>query len=452
MSTSSITPLTISGVSSMSTQWQSVLNRAVSIASIPLTQLQNADTDVLQKKTLLSSMSTVVGKLGDTVANLGKIASGKALAATSSDTSSVTVQNTGAETAAAYTISDVTSIASAASATSTGFTSGAQVSTAGSMRLTFGGDGVDYQHDFTLTDNTVTGLRDKINSLQLGVTATVLTSGTKSYLSLAADDTGAVKNFSLVDAPAGAATELLTTKNLGSNAVFKINGIDVDRASNTVNDVVPGVSFTMLAKPSSSVKLTVDSNASSLSDAITSFVSSYNAMMDSVGAQVGQGAGLLSGSTVVREVQQDMRALASYRTDGAVKSLWDMGLEFDSSGKLSFDSTRFSALSATQVQGAIDFYGSETTGFGGLSQKFASLTDSLNGTIKLEQDGLSQTDKSLQSQISTLQDRINAMQASLSTKLQLADSLLASLESQKTMLTANVDSLNYVMYGKQTSA
>ena len=94
-----ITPLTITGVSSLSSQLQTVLNRAVSIASLPLQQLQNQDADILSKKTLLSGFSDAALTLGNAVTKLGQIASGKALAATSSDTSKVTVQNTGATNA-----------------------------------------------------------------------------------------------------------------------------------------------------------------------------------------------------------------------------------------------------------------------------------------------------------------------------------------------------------------
>ena len=174
-------------------------------------------------------------------------------------------------------------------------------------------------------------------------------------------------------------------------------------------------------------------------------------MADQVQGQVGQAAGLLSGDFVVRDIQENMRSLAGYQADGAVKSLWEMGLEFDSTGKLSFDTTRFNSLSDSQVAGALTFFGSETTGFGALAKKFTALTDPISGTIQLEQNGFAETDKNLQSQITVLEDRVNALQQSVASRLQMADALLAGLESQQTMLTASVQSLNYVLYGKQVS-
>jgi len=81
----SITPLTFTGISQYSTDFQTILNRAVQIAQIPVQQLQNKDSDVLQRKTLLGGLSTAVSGLSDALGALGKIGAGQALAASSSD-------------------------------------------------------------------------------------------------------------------------------------------------------------------------------------------------------------------------------------------------------------------------------------------------------------------------------------------------------------------------------
>ena len=54
-----ITPLTFSGISSYSTDFQTVLERAVKIASLPLKLLQNENADVLGRKTQLASLGGV---------------------------------------------------------------------------------------------------------------------------------------------------------------------------------------------------------------------------------------------------------------------------------------------------------------------------------------------------------------------------------------------------------
>ena len=460
MSTSSITPLQMTGVSSMSSNLQQILNRAVSIAQIPLRQLQNKDSDALQEKTLLSGLSSAATSLGTAVKNLTTVAASGSLSASSSDPATVSVQNTGATYAAVHTISNVTSIAASATATSaTGFADSAktQVSANGSMELVFG-TGPNDTYTFTLTNNSLVGLRDKINSLNAGVTADILTTGKGNYLTLTANSTGAVQDLSLIDDPGDsthANTQMLANVSKGSDAVFQFDGISVDRTSNMVNDLVPGLTFNLLEQPAqgASIKLTLASDGSQLSSAIGSFVTAYNAMYDQVQQQVGSNAGLLTGDYAVREIQSDLRALAgSSLSSGSVRSLADIGLTFDTKGHLSFDSNAFNSLSSSQLRDAMTFFSSSSSGgFAAVSQRLTALTDPISGIIKVEENGLDQTDKNLQSQMSTLTDRINAMQSTLSQQLAAADTMIAGLESQQTMLDSSIAALNYSLYGKIVS-
>jgi hypothetical protein len=48
-----------------------------------------------------------------------------------------------------------------------------------------------------------------------------------------------------------------------------------------------------------------------------------------------------------------------------------------------------------------------------------------------------------------LSERIDQMQLSLQLKLQLADALLSTLESQQEILQASFDSVNLALFGKQ---
>jgi flagellar capping protein FliD len=75
-------------------------------------------------------------------------------------------------------------------------------------------------------------------------------------------------------------------------------------------------------------------------------------------------------------------------------------------------------------------------------------SDPITGLIKIEQAGIDTTDKSLQGQITTLTDRINAQQASLSKQLAAADAFEARLESQQKGVTASLQGLSLVLYGK----
>src|SRR5258708_37556831 len=89
-------PPTLSGISKFAGDFQSILTRAVSIAQLPLTQLQNQDSYIIQKETLLASLGSSVAGLGSSLVTLGTLGQNKALVANSSDSSTVSVHATSA--------------------------------------------------------------------------------------------------------------------------------------------------------------------------------------------------------------------------------------------------------------------------------------------------------------------------------------------------------------------
>ena len=444
----SFTPLTFTGVSQFSSDFQTIMDRAVKIAQLPIQALQNRDGDVLHKKTLLGGVSQAVTGLASSLEALGQSATNRALRASSSDASVVSVVNGGATSAASYTINSVTSIAKAASERSlTGYAdSGATpVGSTGSFRLVVG----DEDYDFTLANNTLIGLRDKINSLGAGVTASILTTNDGNYISISANAAGA-KALELRDDPGGSNANLLTSDNQGSDLVFHLNGIEVRQPRNLVNSVVPGLSFTVLKASNTPTQLSLATDRSELASALSSFADSFNTVRGQLNAQVGSSAGLLTGNSLVTQLSGQMRQIAGHRaTDGSIKSLAELGLTFDSKGAVSFDADALDGLTDEQMADAFEFLGNSTSGIVKFAGGLRQFTDPINGLIKLEQEGLDRVDAAIQKQIATLSDRLEVMQKGLALKLQQADSLLASLESQQNTVKASLQGLNVVLYGKQ---
>ena len=448
----SITPLTFTGVSTFSNDFQSILSRAVQIAQLPLKALQNKDTDLLQQKSLLGGFSSAVGGLTGTLTALGTVAGNKALTATSSDTSVIQATANGGSAAATYTIDSVTSRATLAaerSLSAVADSTATAVSATGTVDLVVGSD----HHTITLARNNLVGLRDQINALGAGVSASILTTSGGNYLSLNAETTGAT-TLQLVDDPTGAANNLITNTNQGTDAVFSLNGIPVHQKDNVVNSVIPGVTFTLLKSSATPVTISLKSDGSQLASALSQFVNSYNTVHAQLQAQVGANAGLLSGSHTVTSLQNLTRQIASYQGSGtgSIKNLSDVGITFDANGKASFSASTFNALSGAQLANAIKFAGTANSGLAGYAKKLTQYSDPISGLIKLQQDGIDRSDQSIQKQITTLTDRVNDLQTNLSRRLALADTLASRLESQQKGLTASLQGLNVVLYGKNTTA
>lgn len=446
----STAPLVFTGVSSFSSDFQTIISRQVAIAQIPITQLQNRQSDNTQRVALLANLNNATGALGASIAALGVIGGNKGLVASSSDPSSVTVINTGTTQPISYKISAVQSLAAPASETSlSGYADSATtpVSATGSLQLIYG-SGPALPITLGEGHNNLIGLRDAINALDAGVTATIITTGTganPNYLNITANSNGAT-TLKLQDNPS-TPVEMLTSGNQGSNAVFKLNGLDISKTSNSINDVIPGAIFNLLNKPAGDVTLTFRSDRAQLRTALADLATKYNAAADQVDAQMGSNAGLLNGDYAIRAVIDDMRQLTTYRASNNV-SLASLGITFDSTGRMSFDATAVNSFSDSQLSDAFAFLGSSSSGFGLIASKFTQLTDPVTGLIQKEQDGLTIANQRLSDQITNLNDRLSLMRNALSLRLQKADAAISSLQSQQQVLTASVQATYLALFGK----
>ena len=298
-------------------------------------------------------------------------------------------------------------------------------------------------------------VKDAINGVSnSGVTATILNSGSAAnpfYLSISANAAGSTTLRVRDDNGAGA--DLLTSANQGANTEFKLNGVAVSKKSTFINDVVPGVTFNILGTTTGteSATVTLSSDRSKIKSALQSLVANYNSVSQQVDGQIGPNAGLLSGDFLVRETQDALRALTRYSSgSGAIQSLGSLGIELDRQGKMTLNAETFDGLSSTQISSAFTFLGSEKSGFGALVAKLDGITDPVTGLAKLQTQRYDASDLRLSNEIADVSERISNMQKSLSARLQAADALLGTLESQQNLVNASIQSLNFSLFGKQT--
>jgi flagellar hook-associated protein 2 len=432
------------GISQYASDFQAELTKAAQVAQIPITLLQTQDSAVISKESALGTINGDVGALANAVQALGTLAAGQALGATSSNPSVVSVTNSGATAPTSYTINSITSAATAASErTTASFGSSAPVSSTGSLTLVVGSQ----KRTFQVTDNTLAGVENQINSLGLGATATILTTPNGNYLSISANSTGAT-SLQLFDGTSASGTDLLTNTNQGTDAVFQFDGLNVDEPGNVVNSLVPGLTFTILGASATPVTLSLASDPTQLSSALQTFVSAYNTVQKDIQAQTGTSGGAVTGDAIVNEIRQSLEQMIGYTTStGTVQSLADLGVEFSDTGQASFNQSTFSNLSATQVSDAFKYLGSTTSGFGGFSANLTQFSDPITGLITSEVSGLKQRDQDLQTQISNLTDKAAAAQTALTSQFEAADAMQEELQQQQQQLTASLQGLSLVLYG-----
>jgi flagellar hook-associated protein 2 len=139
----------------------------------------------------------------------------------------------------------------------------------------------------------------------------------------------------------------LTQSRAGQNAAIKVNGLDISSASNTVKDVINGVTLNLNNSDTGATKaLTIAHDTASLKTAVSNFVADYNAMknvLDEYGGENGD----LNGDSMVRGLKSQLRSLTSMPVDqlsGSYNSLTSVGIEFDSDGNLSLNESVLDAV------------------------------------------------------------------------------------------------------------
>jgi flagellar hook-associated protein 2 len=225
-----------------------------------------------------------------------------------------------------------------------------------------------------------------------------------------------------------------------TNAQATVNNVSVSSASNTLNDVIPGASITLLRKdPASTVTLTVAQDLSATKSRLQEFVTAFN---DLTTFSKEQSAAFLKGDRssigndgTLRGLRSQLRAdiNSQVATGESFEYLSQIGLEFDQSGMLSFKAATFDAAVASD-QGAVEKLVSSAAG------AFASLESHIE-TYTAEGGLLPNAKDRIDAQVTSLGKRIDAMEERLAIRRNTLAREYAATDSAMTALNSSIASL-----------
>jgi flagellar hook-associated protein 2 len=249
-----------------------------------LKTLESQDTVISSLGTLFSTLSTDISSLTDATGVLSE------KEGSSSDTSvlTLTAASTSA-TAGTHTVK-VTSLAQTSSGYLTEITDSADT-LSGSITLKVG-SGTAQTITLDSSDDTLSGLASAINSSGVGITASVLTDSSGSRLSLVSGTSGADGNItvsanSVADSTTSSGTLAYTSAVTGANAQLTIDGVSLTSASNTVTDMIPGVTFQLLATSDTAVQVVIANYNTDVESSVATLVSEYNSLVSAMSTQEG---------------------------------------------------------------------------------------------------------------------------------------------------------------------
>lgn len=210
------------------------------------------------------------------------------------------------------------------------------------------------------TNDSLNGLRDAINEAEVGVTASIVNDG-NGYRLLLTAESGQSNQLQISAAEeAGAeglaafnfneAQQSMTQAQSGQDARLKINGLEVSRSSNNIDDVLEGFSFTLAkADPGNVVNVSVTEDKAGGEQAVRDFVDTFNAFLEAIEPAVGyndetEEYGSLKRDPTANSIERQIRNLIASGVGGITdgfSALTNVGIRTERDGSLSIHEDDF---------------------------------------------------------------------------------------------------------------
>ena len=206
------------------------------------------------------------------------------------------------------------------------------------------------------TSNTLAGLKSAINNSGADVNAAIVNDGSGFRLTITSDTSGSENAISIsANTLQLADTSPFTfsrTHSIAStselDASLTVNGLSVTGSSNTVEDVIEGVTLNLAGTPASTITLTVSNDTETVKTKIQEFVDAYNDAYSYINDQfsynaAAEQAGALAGDGTLRRIQSSLASIVSRSVDGLTGSLNNFstaGIELQNDGTLEVNSSK----------------------------------------------------------------------------------------------------------------
>ena len=330
----------------------------------------------------------------------------------------------------------------------------------GTLVLSVGADSFGVNID--AENNSLAGIRDAINDAvdNVGVAATIVNADSGSYLILSGEKTGLTNSITVnqtggdgglaaLEYDPGAGLNALSESIAAQDALVRIDGLDVQSATNSISGAVQGVSIDLLgADPGQAYSLLVANDEAAARETVTSFVDSYNELIatfdraTSFDAEA-SAAGPLLGDSTVRGIRDEIRRELSTATldiDATFSTLTEVGIELQVDGTLQVNEE---TLTNTLEQDFSKFGQLFANSDGFAVRLFDRVDDYLasDGLLEARTEGLTSQIDDISDRREASNERLLALESRLLRQFNALDTLLGELGNTSNFLTQQLGNL-----------
>jgi flagellar hook-associated protein 2 len=453
-----------------------IVSQLMALERRPIQQLESSTSRYQTQLSAFGQLQSAMTTLRDAARRLTDSSNWTPSTVTSSMPFAVSATSSGSTPPGSYSVS-VSRLAAAQTLSSSTYSAATDVVGDGSLTIELGRWAAG-QTGFTAqagtTPVTVTippgattlaDVRDAINRAGAGVTASIVNDANGARLALRSTVTGEANAFRISVAegstpglsalafdPSSGATGMTQTL-AAANAEASINGVAVSSATNTLTDVLDGLTIKLGQVTTSPVEVTADRDTVAIRKSITDFATAYNDLVKLSREQTrfdegSQSAGVLQGDRSAVGLLSQLRNLIGSNSGAstAFTRLSNVGLEPQSDGTLKINDSRLdSALG--RLDDLRTFFsrneaGNSQDGFGVLLRDFGDGTLSEDGVLTTRQSGLKERISRNADSISQLEDRLALVERRLRDRYTRLDSSIAQLSGLQDYVSQQITRWN----------
>ncbi|MBO1265354.1 flagellar filament capping protein FliD [Proteiniclasticum sp. SCR006] len=447
---------------------QSTIDQLMAVEKRPLIQLSEKKTNTETQMSAWNDVRTRLTNLFDKIKALQNTETFSSKKTSGGESATLTVSKNTPEGTYDISVSQLATRGSVVGGAITAMTSvsgdsSTELGLTGKFSINAAEDGSGNVIEVTATD-TVRTISDKINAIskESGVRSAIIDNRLvltnvetgNAEIKLADLEGGTMRSDLGLDTSTGGA-EIIP----GKNAKFTVNGVDVERTSNSVNDVIEytTINLTKMHAEGQSDSIVVSKDTSKVEEAVKGFVDQYNSTMNFITDKLKAGTpgetasrGTLAGDSSLIRLQSTLRSMVTSSIANENTSIGDisqLGVStVDKFGQLSFDASKLNDALNEDPLIVQNFFNSKNAegneiGFVSRINGYIDSFSSTTGIIKGKTDSFDRTLKDINKQVESFNIRMERKEAYYVNMFAKLDTAMMQAESQMGWLTSQISSM-----------
>lgn len=322
--------------------------------------------------------------------------------------------------------------------------------------------------------DTLQQIRKRINNSgsNFGLTANIVnTSDGKAKLVMDSGVSGTGNDLSVtasVSSLSAFTTASMTKTQSAADAVITVDGNELTSDTNVFDDKIQGLKLTAIRTSDTetttstdsdgntttttsfkSNRLDVTTDTTSIKELVQKFVDAYNTLVEKttalgkrntvVGGETQDDGGALAGDSMPRSIQNYITNMISTPSENTstsnISTIFQLGITMDNEGVLSLDSDTFDDALEDNYEQVVALFGGSDGLAGTLSKGLKDYTKT-GGLISIRTDGLNTDLSALTQKQADIATQMTKYEASLRAQYGNLDTLLASMNSSASYLSA----------------